>query len=169
MRRMSVLLALVAVLTAGVALAFARSGPLPPELQAVRAAVARFHSVDEAIAAGYVQASPCEETAAGAMGIHFVNPPLFAPGIDPSNPEILLYAPRADGSLELVAVEYWQADADQDLGTSGDRPSLFGRGFDGPMAGHAPGMPIHYDLHVWVVERNPAGVFAQWNPSITCP
>jgi hypothetical protein len=37
------------------------------------------------------------------------------------------------------------------------------------MAGHAPGMPIHYDLHVWVVERNPAGVFAQWNPSVQCP
>ena len=169
MRRMSVLLALVAVLTAGVAVAFARSGPLPPELQAVRAAVARFHSVDEAIAAGYVQASPCEQTDAGGMGIHFINPPLFAPGFDPATPEILLYAPRSDGSLELVGVEYWQADADQDLGTSGDRPSLFGRGFDGPMAGHAPGMPIHYDLHVWVVERNPAGVFAQWNPSVTCP
>jgi hypothetical protein len=166
---MSVLLALVAVLTAGVALAFARSGPLPPELQAVRAAVARFHSVDEALAAGYVQASPCEQTDAGGMGIHFINPPLFAPGFDPATPEILLYAPRADGSLELVGVEYWQADADQDLGTSGDRPSLFGRGFDGPMAGHAPGMPIHYDLHVWVVERNPAGVFAQWNPSVQCP
>jgi hypothetical protein len=166
---MSVLLALVAVLTAGVALAFARSGPLPPELQAVRAAVARFHSVDQALAAGYVQASPCEQTDAGGMGIHFINPPLFAPGFDPTTPEILLYAPRADGSLELVGVEYWQADADQDLGTSGDRPSLFGRGFDGPMAGHAPGMPIHYDLHVWVVERNPAGVFAQWNPSVQCP
>jgi hypothetical protein len=169
MRRLSVLLALVAVLTAGAAMAFARSGPLPPELQAVRAAVARFHSVDEALAAGYVQASPCEETEAGGMGIHFINPPLFAPGLDPATPEILLYAPRADGSLELVGVEYWQADADQDLGTSGDRPSLFGRGFDGPMPGHAPGMPIHYDLHAWVIERSPSGVFAQWNPAVNCP
>jgi hypothetical protein len=169
MRRLSVLLALVAVLTTEVAITFARSGPLPPELQAVRAAVARFHSVDEALAAGYVQASPCEETGAGGMGIHFINPPLFAPGFDPASPEILLYAPRADGTLELVGVEYWQADADQDLTTSGDRPSLFGRGFDGPMAGHAQGMPIHYDLHVWVVERNPSGVFAQWNPAVNCP
>jgi hypothetical protein len=169
MRRLAFLIALVAVLTAGVAVVFARSGPLPPELQEVRAAVARFHSVDQARAAGYVPASPCEETAGGAMGFHWIKPPLFAPGLDPSNPEILLYAPRADGSLELVGVEYWQADADQNLGTSGDRPSLFGRGFDGPMLGHAPGMPIHYDLHVWVIERNPAGVFNQWNPAVNCP
>jgi hypothetical protein len=169
MRRLAFLLALVAVLTAGVAVVFARSGPLPPELQAVRAAAARFNDVDEALAAGYVQASPCEETPMGAMGIHFVKPPLFAPGIDPFNPEILLYAPRGNGSLELVGVEYWQADADQDLGTSGDRPSVFGRGFDGPMLGHASGMPIHYDLHVWVIERNPSGVFSQWNPAVNCP
>ena len=87
-------------------------------------------------------------------GIHFVNRRLFAPG-NPSTPEILLYAPRRDGSLELVGVEYWQADGDQKLGTSGDRPSVFGHGFDGPMLGHAPGMPIHDDLHVWVVDCDP--------------
>ena len=76
--------------------------------------------------------------------------------------------PRANGSLELVAVEYFAVDADQDLGTATDRPSAFGRPFDGPMLGHSPGMPIHYDLHVWVVEANPEGVFAQWNPAIAC-
>ena len=53
--------------------------------------------------------------------------------------------------------------------TDDDRPSIFGRPFDGPMLGHAPGMPIHYDLHVWVAERNPEGLFAQWNPAIACP
>ena len=41
-------------------------------LAAVRQATAAFHDVDKAIAAGY--ASPvgghCEETAAGAMGVH---------------------------------------------------------------------------------------------------
>ena len=46
---------------------------------------------------------------------------------------------------------------------------LFGRGFDGPMLGHGPGMPIHYDLHAWIAEANPSGVFAQWNPAIRCP
>ena len=158
----------IVALTA-VGVAFAGDGPLSPELQQVRAAVARYHSVDQAIAAGYFAASPCEESPAGAMGIHFINPALFGPGNDPRNPEILLYVPNADGELKLVGVEYFQVDADQDLTTNADRPSIFGQAFDGPMLGHAPGMPIHYDLHVWIAEANPAGVFAQWNPAMNCP
>ncbi len=169
MRRLIVLIAIAASLTAGAAVVLASSGPLPPELQAVRAAVARFHSVDQALAAGYVPASPCEASPAGTMGIHYLNPALLGPGLDPLNPEVLLYLPTADGALKLVGVEYFQADADQNLATSNDRPSLFGQGFDGPMPGHNPQMPIHYDLHVWVVEANPSGVFAQWNPAISCP
>jgi hypothetical protein len=169
MRRLPPLIAVLALTFTGAAVALAGNGPLPPELQAVRAAVARFHSVDQAVAAGYVPAGPCEESPAGAMGQHFVNPALFGPGVDPLTPEILLYLPTADGSLKLVGVEYFAVDADQDLATDDDRPSLFGRAFDGPMEGHAPGMPRHYDLHVWVAEANPSGAFAQWNPSISCP
>ncbi len=169
MRRLIVLIAIATSLTAGAAVVLGRSDPLPPELQAVRAAVARFHSVDQALAAGYVPASPCEASPAGTMGIHYLNPALLGPGLDPLNPEVLLYLPTADGALKLVGVEYFQAYADQNLSTSNDRPSLFGQGFDGPMPGHNPQMPIHYDLHVWVVEANPSGVFAQWNPAISCP
>ena len=61
------------------------------------------------------------------------------------------------GKLRLGAVEYFQADADQDLATDQDRPSLFDLPFDGPMLGHEPGMPIHYDLHVWLYKHNPGG------------
>ncbi|HUG65708.1 MAG TPA: hypothetical protein VMK83_10860 [Gaiellaceae bacterium] len=56
----------------------------------------------------------------------------------------------------------------QNLGTNADRPSLFGRAFDGPMPGHNPFMPVHYDLHVWVAEHNPSGVFALFNPALSC-
>ena len=49
------------------------------------------------------------------------------------------------------------------------KSSLFGVPFDGPMLGHEPGMPKHYDLHVWLYERNPAGLFAAWNPRVHCP
>jgi hypothetical protein len=168
-RRLPILVAVIALFTIGVAVVGARSGSLPKELQDVRAAVARYNDVDNALAAGYIPGSPCEQSAAGAMGIHYIKPTLMGPGLDPNNPEVLLYLPGKDGSLKLVGVEYFQADADQDLTTSGDRPSLFGRGFDGPMLGHNPQMPIHYDLHVWVIEQNPSGVFAQWNPSIRCP
>ena len=168
-RLLSILAGGLLVASVGIGITLAGDGRLSPELQAVRAAVAKYHSVDQALADGYFAASPCESSPAGTMGIHYINPALFGPGIDPKQPEILLYVPRADGSHELVGVEYFAADADQNLGTDGDRPSIFGRAFDGPMPGHAPGMPIHYDLHVWVAETNPSGVFAQWNPAIACP
>jgi hypothetical protein len=103
------------------------------------------------------------------MGIHAVNFPLAAdPGLDIRKPEVLVYDPGKDGRLRLVAVEYLKIDADGDLATSDDLPGLFGRPFDGPMAGHAPGDPAHYDLHAWVWKRNPSGMFAQFNPRVRC-
>jgi len=128
----------------------------------------RFRAVGAALAAGYAAASPCEASPEGGMGFHYVNQAAIAdPAIDPMKPEILVYAPSA-GGVELVAAEYFKVDADQDLATDGDRPKLFGRAFDGPMQGHAPGMPRHYDLHVWLWKRNASGMFAQWNPDVRC-
>lgn len=48
------------------------------------------------------------------------------------------------------------------------QPSLFGRAFDGPMPGHNPQMPWHYELHVWAWQGNPSGLFASWNPNVSC-
>ena len=59
-------------------------------------------------------------------------------------------------------------DADGSLITDGDRPAVLGQSFDGPMPGHSPVMPVHYDLHVWVYEANESGTFAQFNPSVSC-
>ena len=170
MRRLIPFIVLGAVLvTVGAAFVQAGNGPLSPELQAVRAATAKYNDVNVALADGYIAASPCEATRAGAMGIHYFNPRLAGPGVDPLHPEVLLYLPNGKGSVKLVGVEYFQADADQDKSTSTDRPHLFGQGFQGPMDGHNPQMPIHYDLHVWVHEANPDGVFAQYNPGLHCP
>jgi hypothetical protein len=147
-------------------------------LARTKAALDIYRSVDAARAAGYVAASPCESTPidpeqtsyGGGMGVHFVNQALLRSGrLVPSRPPILVYAPTAGGGLELVAAEYFRPDADQNTHTDRDRPSLFGRAFDGPMQGHAPGMPIHYDLHVWLWKHNPSGIFAPWNPDVTCP
>ena len=143
----------------------------PDELQAVKAATARYHSFEQAQAAGYtIVGEPCvAEPGLGAMGIHAVNLALVMdPAIDPTQPEILLYLPKANGRLELVGVEYFKVDADQNLATDADRPSLFGQPFDGPMPGHNPTMPIHYDLHVWLSADNPAGMFAPFNPARSC-
>jgi len=62
-----------------------------------------------------------------------------------------------------VAVEYFG-----DAGAGAMAPRLYGQTFDGPMAGHHPGMGVHYDLHVWVWQDNPSGTFAQFNPDVSC-
>jgi hypothetical protein len=150
------------------------SEALPPEtrdlLKQVRRATRAFHDVKAAAAAGYGPASPCEQDPKyGGMGYHWANPELIADGVlDPLRPEVLVYQPTPRGKLSLGAVEYFQVDADQDLATDDDRPWLFGLPFDGPMLGHNPEMPIHYDLHVWLYRHNPAGMFAMWNPTVRC-
>lgn len=139
------------------------------DLAKVRVATARFHDVAVAEAAGYVSTNYCVEVPGlGVMGIHYVNYALVgAAGVDVSAPEMLLYVTTNRGP-RLVGVEYMTVDSDQDLATDGDRPSLFGRGFDGPMPGHGPGQPVHYDLHVWAWQASPAGVFDEFNPKVRC-
>jgi hypothetical protein len=164
-------LALAALVVALVGIVTAAASP-PDELQAAKAATARYHSFAQAQAHGYtVAGEPCvAEPGLGAMGIHAVNPALIADSaIDPAQPELLLYLPKANGKLALIGVEYFKVDADQDLTTDDDRPSVFGHPFDGPMPGHNPTMPIHYDLHVWFWADNPAGMFAPFNPNLSCP
>jgi hypothetical protein len=141
------------------------------DLRRTRAATRKFRDVAVARAAGYAATGECaQDPKYGGMGIHYANPDLVADGeLDVTKPEILVYQPMPSGKLRLGAVEYFRPDADQDLATDTDRPSLFGLPFDGPMLGHEPGMPIHYDLHVWLYRHNPAGLFAMWNPRVHCP
>ncbi len=141
------------------------------DLRRARVATHRFRNVKVAREAGYAATGECvQDPKYGGMGIHYANKDLVADGkLDLAKPEILVYQPQPSGKLRLGAVEYFQADADQDLATDTDRPDLFGMPFDGPMLGHEPGMPIHYDLHVWLYRHNPAGLFAMWNPTVHCP
>lgn len=138
------------------------------DLATVRRATTVYHDVNRAEADGYVSTAECASSPAGGMGVHYVNFGLIDGRVELERPEILLYAPSGNG-VRLVAVEYMVPDADQNLSTDGDRPSLFGRGFHGPMPGHGPGQPVHYDLHAWVWQANPAGVFEDWNPMVECP
>ena len=158
-------------------------------LASVRQATAAFHDFGQAVAAGY--ASPvgghCDEIAIGAMGVHTQNPALMQnQALIPEQPEVLLYLPTGAGGYRLVGVEYVQVLLLRNTATGqvapwfstdpwpaeyvvvNSTPSLFGQSFQGPMAGHVPGMPWHYDLHVWAWSPNPSGMFAQWNPSISC-
>lgn len=162
---------------------------LGPELAAVRRATAAFHQVERAIAAGYAdpRGGHCDESAAGVMGIHSANPALLqTQALDPAQPEVLLYLPTEGGGVRLIGVEYLQPVLlrNPDTGVVAPwfapgpwpsnytvvtpRPQLFGQTFQGPMPGHVPGMPWHWDLHVWVWPNNPSGMFAQWNPALSC-
>lgn len=137
----------------------------------IHRATRQLRDVDAALAAGYVPVGECAELpGVGGMGLHYLHPLLAADDvIDPTKPELLVYQETRRGTLRLGAVEYFAADADQDLTTDDDRPELFDRyGFEGPMVGHEPGMPIHYDLHVWLYRHNPAGQLAGWNPTVSC-
>ena len=152
--------------------------------QAVRAATARFHSMTQASAAGYSLAGePCVAAPPGAMGVHAVNLALAGDlDFDPLQPEILLYLPTEDG-YELIGVEYfgvalansdngpipWFGADPPAAGWFNPAPSVLGQTFDGPMPGHNPSMPWHYDLHAWLWAENPAGTFAMFNPTLACP
>ena len=147
-------------------LALAASGTLaasaaPPTtgaaLAQVRSATAHFHSVDAALAAGYTSDGHCVPH----MGYHFRRGlAMSQDDLDPTQPEILVYAPRPNGTMKLVAVEY-AAHA------SVDSPTLFGRTFDPPAPAGTPGPPFH-TLHAWVWQGNPAGTFAPHNPNVDC-
>ena len=138
------------------------------QLAALKKSLAVYRDVRAAEADGFIPVSGCEESDEGGMGVHYLNPARAAQAPDAAKPAILLYAPDGDGTMRLLGAEWFQADADQDLHTDADRPTLFGQPFDGPMPGHNPMMPVHYDLHVWLYDSNPAGVFAPWNTSVHC-
>lgn len=133
------------------------------ELAALRRATAPFHSVDIATAAGWdTVVTPCLESPLGGMGYHYANFALLLDGgaLDPSRPEALLYEPRANGSLRLVAVEF--IILEEDLPSTAPPPTLFGQSFH---FNHKAGL---WALHVWLWRHNPSGMFADWNPNVSC-
>ncbi len=141
------------------------------ELGQVRAATAKYHRIDVALADGYrlgyqgVVTGCIAHPTDGAMGYHYFRPDLMAdPGEDPLRPEGLVYAPGPQGQLRLVAVE-WVVPGDvwAATGETGP-PSVLGE--DLHVLNPALGWWIH---HAWVWKHNPAGIYADWNPRVSCP
>jgi hypothetical protein len=137
-------------------------------IEEVRRATDRFNDPAAATAAGYAPFLGCVSGPQdGAMGIHFVNGDLVADGeLDPLRPEALMYEPKA-GRLRLVGVEYiviaeaWNA-------ANKTPPSLLGQVFHYTPSPNRYGIPAFYALHVWAWRSNPHGVFADWNPKVSC-
>ena len=149
------------------------------ELAAARRATARFHRLSRAEAAGYARlpaGAPLHECidedvdlddtdGIPAMGIHWVNGALLDGTVSARSPEVLVYEPQADGSLDLVALEYVVFESDWAGATP---PTLFGRPFHHVDAPNRYDLPAFYALHAWVWERNPAGLFENFNPRVSC-
>jgi len=109
-----------------------------------------------------------DQPGAGAMGVHFVKGALVQAGaIDPARPQALVYEPDQNGHLRLAALEYVVIQAGWDAGHTAP-PTLFGQPFMLTPAGNRFGLPAFYSLHAWVWTRNPAGMFAMWNPRVHC-
>jgi hypothetical protein len=171
-------------------------GPGEPTLAEVREATDRFRDVRVALAEGYVR-DPfdlCDTAemlgrpaALGAMGVHYVRPDLLGITAPPSprvngvgthtdfrKPGILIYEPQKDGPLALVAVENLVfAQAWRDAGHSSP-PTFHGVPYDtmtddpATKADEAHMFAPHFDRHVWIYRENPNGVFAPFNPAVTC-
>jgi hypothetical protein len=133
------------------------------DLAAVRQATLKYHDLSAALADGYVQFYVCtEQPGVGTMGQHFVNLGLAGdPAVDPLRPEALVYAPKRNGELKLVGVEYVTFDTSSE-------PSVLGQPMLFRAAGNRYGLPDFYERHAWIWQGNPLGTFNDWNPDITC-
>lgn len=167
-----------------------------PTLEQVRAATARFRDVKVALAEGYVRdpMNICDTAdmmgrpaSLGSMGIHFFRPDLLGISAPPNprvdgngthtdfyKPAILIYEPRADGSLELVAVENLVFQKSWHAAGNKKPPSFHGVPYDtmqddpSTKIDEAHMFEPHYDRHVWLYRDNPNGLFAQFNPNVSC-
>jgi hypothetical protein len=194
--------ALLAMMTAGsvaacdLRLESSVPGPGEPTLLEVRRLTERFRDVRIAIAEGYIR-DPFDlcDTAdmmgrpasLGAMGVHYFRPDLLGITAPPSprvsgdgthtdfrKPSILIYEPRSDGSLELVAVENLVFQRAWKAAGNVERPTFHGVPYDEMVDDPATAIDEahmfepHFDRHVWIYRHNPNGMFAPFNPAVSC-
>lgn len=137
-------------------------------VDAVRQATAGYKDLAAAQAAGYGLFHGCVSgPQGGAMGVHFVNGDVVGDGeLDASRPEALLYEAKG-GKVRLLGVEYvviaeaWDAKHDTP-------PVLMGQLFNYVGSPNRFGLPAFYALHVWAWQNNPTGMFADFNPQVSC-
>ena len=137
----------------------AHGGPVvltPDMLKAiakVRAATRGFHDLATAQNAGYNVQFP----AGCAQGFHWINNDLVDGNVELLRPELVMYEPKPGGGRQLVGVDYVVP-----LSLSAEPPTLLGVPF-APL----PELGV-WALHIWAWRPNPSGMFAMWNPSVSC-
>jgi len=132
------------------------------DITRVQNATRSFVSLDKAVAAGYARdGGGCVQNQPhGAMGFHHYNNAWLDAKLEVERPEILVYERLANGEYRLNGVEYivpfsaWPE--------TNDAPTVMGQKLK-----RARKLGIWY-LHVWIWLENPSGLFADWNPRVTC-
>jgi hypothetical protein len=146
--------------------AFHHSTVETPEVQewlaGLRAATAAYQRIEAALDAEYdivFQDACFELPGVGGMGYHYVNGGLVDGTVEEFAPEALMYEPQKNGRMRLVGVEYVVPFA---AWIDPQPPVLHGQEF------HPNETFGLWTLHVWMFKHNPDGMFADWNPTVTC-
>ncbi len=128
------------------------------QLAALRAATAGLHRFEQAAVQGWNEQFPpgCFTDESGAMGFHYIKGGNVGT-LDAARPQLVLYEPQADGSRKLVGVEYIYP------GEPTDTPPVL---FDQPFTWNTQFKV--WALHAWVWKHNRDGMFASWNPDVSC-
>ena len=151
------------------------------DLSIARAATSSFHDLDAAKAAGYGPAS--FRDAAGieciatdptlpnyaVMGIHYVNGSFVGDAVlDPARPEALVYQKLPNTKARLVAAEYIVFQGAWETAGNTAGPTLFGQPLKLIPMPNRYGLPPFYEIHAWIWQNNPSGIFKDYNPSGSC-
>jgi hypothetical protein len=134
----------------------------PGDLERLREATRPYQNLEAAVAAGYPKDVPncLVHEHHGAMGYHHLNRNLYTTALDVTKPQILLYERRGNeyhlnGVEFIVPYTIWPRDS--------VAPSVMGQRMK-----HEDNLKIWY-THVWAWTNNPDGLFADFNPNVTCP
>ena len=138
-------------------------------IKVVRDSTERFKDVKVAEAEGYKLQFGCVSGSdLGAMGLHYVNGDLVNSGVlDPTRPQIVIYEPMPDGTLQLIGADYLVI-ADTWSKTHPAPPEMMGQLFHLFESPNRFGLPAFYTLHVWAWKENPKGAFVNWHPHVSC-
>jgi len=162
------------------------------QIARVRAATARYHDINVALEEGFTAIAPgtCHNGDDGyPVGISYVNIPRFLSAeVDPDEPEFISYIPTGDGNVRLVSIAYGNRSLFRDTrppNTPGYRAGLFPwqqfvippylEEVSGPFSlfGQEARRTFSgrwlYIVNVWPWAPNPNGMFADGNPSLSCP
>ncbi len=158
---------LVFVVSLAVVLPAQGSSGFEDDLAQVRRATADYHDISIAEAAGYQLLgfyNMCvSDPVLGAMGFHYIKTSILDANLDPLQPEAMVYVPDESGAKKLASVEYIVVKSAWDAEHPGGPPTLFGQTF-----GYNPAFGGLYTLHAWIWRPNPSGIFAYYNPVLSC-